>query len=203
MFASRLHRLVNNLCVVLPKRRSNQILNVFFTVILKKNVNNGLVIIIQFCHWLIIHDDETVISYFMPSHQKLKFLYNFKAKRFNVNLMNKNQPEPKHFGAFICDKMKKLNMMGKLPLHRNKWRDPKCHSGMTTVIEWAQKKENNLERKKLNYLHSSFINTQMVHFCNQIYGSYPIIMLWNVCFGAKTSKCGFIKWLEALFIHCP
>ena len=47
MFASRLHRLVNNLCVVLPKRRLNQILNVFFTVMLK-NVNYGLVIIIWF-----------------------------------------------------------------------------------------------------------------------------------------------------------
>ena len=47
----------------------------------------------------------------MPSHQTFKFLYNFKAKRYNVNLMNKNQPEPKHFWAFICDEMKKLNMM--------------------------------------------------------------------------------------------
>ena len=51
----------------------------------------------------------------MPSHQTLKFLYNFKAKRYNVNLMNKNQSEPKHFGPFICDKMKKLNMIRKLP----------------------------------------------------------------------------------------
>ena len=34
--------------------------------------------------------DETVISYFMPRHQTLKFSYNFKAKRYNVNLMNKN-----------------------------------------------------------------------------------------------------------------
>ena len=72
----------------------------FFTVILK-NVNYGLVIIIWFCHRLIVYDDETVISYFMPRHQTLKFLYNFKAKKYNVNLMNKNQLEPKHFGAFI------------------------------------------------------------------------------------------------------
>ena len=43
------------------------------------------------------------------------FLYNFKAKRYNVNLMSKDQSEPKHFGAFICDQMKKLNMMKKLP----------------------------------------------------------------------------------------
>ena len=73
----------------------------FFTVILKKNVNYGLVIIIRFSHRLIVHDDETVISYFMPRHQTLKFSYNFKAKKYNVNLMNKNQLEPKHFGAFI------------------------------------------------------------------------------------------------------
>ena len=51
----------------------------------------------------------------MPRHQTLKFSYYFKAKRYNVDLMNKNQSEPKHFGAFICDKMKKLNMMRKLP----------------------------------------------------------------------------------------
>ena len=61
-----------------------------------------------------IHDDKTVLSEFMPRNQTLKFLYNFEAKRCNVNLMNKNQSEPKHFGAFICDEMKKLNMMRKL-----------------------------------------------------------------------------------------
>ena len=74
----------------------------FFSVILK-NVNYGLVIILRFRHLLIIHDDETIISYFMPRHQTLKFSYNFEAKRYNVNLMNKNQSEPKYFGAFICD----------------------------------------------------------------------------------------------------
>ena len=74
----------------------------FFTVILK-NVNYGLVIILRFRHLLIIHDDETVISYFMPRHQTLKFSYNFEAKRYNVNMMNKNQSEPKCFGVFICD----------------------------------------------------------------------------------------------------
>ena len=52
---------------------------------------------------LIINDDKPVMSYFMPRHQMFKFSYNFKAKRYNVNLMNKNQSEPKHFGAFICD----------------------------------------------------------------------------------------------------
>ena len=36
-------------------------------------------------------------------HQILKFPYNVKTKRYNVNLMNKNQSEPKDFGAFICD----------------------------------------------------------------------------------------------------
>ena len=46
---------------------------------------------------------QTVISYFMPRHQTLKFSCNFKAKRYNVNLMNKNKPEPKYFGALICD----------------------------------------------------------------------------------------------------
>ena len=87
----------------------------FFYIYIKKNVNYGLVIIVRFCHWLIIHDDETVISYFMPRHQMLKFSYNFKAKWYNVNLIDKNQSEPEHFWAFICDKMKKLNMMRKLP----------------------------------------------------------------------------------------
>ena len=70
---------------------------------IKKNNNYGLVIIIRFRHWLIVHDDEPVISYFMPRHQTVKVSYNFKAKRYNVNLMNKNLSEPKHFGAFICD----------------------------------------------------------------------------------------------------
>ena len=51
----------------------------------------------------------------MPRHQTLKFSYNFKAKIYYANLMNKNQSEPKHFGAFICDLMKKLNIMRKLP----------------------------------------------------------------------------------------
>ena len=60
-----------------------------------------LVIIIRFCPRLIVHDDETVISYFMPRRQTLKFSYNFKAKKYHVNLMDKNQSEPKHFGAFI------------------------------------------------------------------------------------------------------
>ena len=86
----------------------------FFKVTLK-NFNYGLVIIIRFHHCLIIRKDETVISCFMPRHQTFKFSYNFKAIRYLVNLMNKNQSEPKHFGAFICDKMKKLNMMRKLP----------------------------------------------------------------------------------------
>ena len=49
--------------------------------------------IIRFCHWLIIHNDKTVISYFMPRHQTLKFSYNFKAKRYNVNLLNNNQSD--------------------------------------------------------------------------------------------------------------
>ena len=62
-----------------------------------KNVNYGLVTSIRFCYGLIIHDDKTVNSYFMPSHQTLKFSYNFKAKRYNVNLMNKNQ-NPNTFG---------------------------------------------------------------------------------------------------------
>ena len=39
----------------------------------------------------------------MPRHQMLKFSYNFKAKRYNVNFMNKNQSEPKLFGVLICD----------------------------------------------------------------------------------------------------
>ena len=51
-----------------------------FTVIFKINVNYDLVIIVRFCHLLIVHDDETVISYFMPRHQTLKFSYNFKVK---------------------------------------------------------------------------------------------------------------------------
>ena len=34
----------------------------------------------------------------MPRHQTLKFSYNFKAKRYNVNLMNKNNRNPSIFG---------------------------------------------------------------------------------------------------------
>ena len=51
----------------------------------------------------------------MPRHQTVKFSYNFKAKRNNVNLMNKNQSEPKHLGHLYVNKMNKLNMMRKLP----------------------------------------------------------------------------------------
>ena len=65
-----------------------------FTVILKNNAHYGFVIIVWFCHRLIIHDDKTVICYFMPRHQTSKFSYNFKAKRYNLNLMNKNQSDP-------------------------------------------------------------------------------------------------------------
>ena len=93
MFASRLHRLVNNLCCFAKTETKSDFKSNFLQLYLK-NVNYGLVIIIRFCHWLIIHDDETVIIYFMPRHQTLKFSYNFKAKRYNVNLMNKNQSEP-------------------------------------------------------------------------------------------------------------
>ena len=49
-----------------------------------------------------------------------------------------------------------------------------------TGLSGLKKKENDLvvlQKKLLIYLHSSFINTQMVYFCNRIYGSYPIIML--------------------------
>ena len=87
----------------------------FFYSYIEKIVNYGLVIIIRFRHCLIIRKDETVISCFMPRHKTLKFSYNFKAIRYLVNLMNENQSELKHFGAYICDKMKKLNMMRKLP----------------------------------------------------------------------------------------
>ena len=74
-----------------------------FLQLYQKIVNYGLVIIVRFCHRLIIRDGKTVISYFMSRYQTLKFSYNFKAKRYNANLMNKNQSEPKHFGAFIGD----------------------------------------------------------------------------------------------------
>ena len=74
----------------------------FFTVILKncplRFSHNNTVF-----HRSIIHDDKTVISYFMPRHQTLKFSYDFKAKRYNMNLKNKNQSDHKHFGVFICD----------------------------------------------------------------------------------------------------
>ena len=46
-----------------------------------KIVNYSLVIIIPFCHWLIIHDDKTIISYFMPRHQTVKFHIVLKLKK--------------------------------------------------------------------------------------------------------------------------
>ena len=70
----------------------------FFYRYIKKNVNYGLVIIIRFRHRLIVHDDETVISDFMPRHQTLKFTYNFKAKRYNVNLVKKINRNPSILG---------------------------------------------------------------------------------------------------------
>ena len=72
---------------------------------------------------------KPAISYFMPRHQTLKFSYSFKASKYKVNLMNKKQSEPTHFGAFICDYMKKLNMMRKLPLHPNNEATQSAFSG--------------------------------------------------------------------------
>ena len=51
----------------------------------------------------------------MPNHEMSAFLYNLKAQRYNVNLMNKLQSESKHFRSFICDYLKKLKMKKKLP----------------------------------------------------------------------------------------
>ena len=48
-FASGVHPPVYNICIVLPKRKYNQILNVFFTVIFK-DVLYGIDIIVQFYH---------------------------------------------------------------------------------------------------------------------------------------------------------
>ena len=56
---------------------------------------------------------EYVISFLAMKCQS--FYIFFKAKRYNVNLMNKIQSEPNHFGLFICDLMKKLNIKTKLP----------------------------------------------------------------------------------------
>ena len=61
---------------------------------------------LRFSHYIFLslfHDDKTVISYFIPRHETLKFSYNFKAKRYYVNLMNKIKSEPKHFEGFNCD----------------------------------------------------------------------------------------------------
>ena len=76
----------------------------FILQLYKKNVNYGLVIIIGFCHLLIIHDDKTLTSDFMPRHQMLKFSYNFKAKRYNVNLMNKINRNPSILGRLSVTK---------------------------------------------------------------------------------------------------
>ena len=46
---------------------------------------------------------KSKFSCFMPRHQTLSFSYTFKAKRYNVNLVNNNQSQPKHLGVFICD----------------------------------------------------------------------------------------------------
>ena len=40
---------------------------------------------------------------FIPRHEMSTFLSNFKAKRYNVNLINKNKSEPKYSRVFICD----------------------------------------------------------------------------------------------------
>ena len=95
-------------------------------------------------------------------------LYNFKTKRYNVNLMNKTQSEPKHFGAFICDKMKKMNMMRKVPHHRNKCRDPNCRSGMTTVIKGTI--QNFAVQHEYNVSQVCFKISEMLRF------SYAIII---------------------------
>ena len=49
-FASRLHRPVNNLCVVFAKTEIKSDFKICFYSFIKKNVNHGLVIIIRVCH---------------------------------------------------------------------------------------------------------------------------------------------------------
>ena len=62
---------------------------------MKKIVNYSLVIIIQFCHQLIIHDEKNVITnYFMPRHQT----FDIKAKTYKRNLMNKINRNPSILG---------------------------------------------------------------------------------------------------------
>ena len=69
MFASRLHPVVDIyiLCCH-AKTEIKSDFKGFFLHLFFKNVNYGLIIIIRCCHWLDIHDDKTVISYFMPRH---------------------------------------------------------------------------------------------------------------------------------------
>ena len=74
MFASRLHPL----CCLAKAEIKSDFKHVFYSYIKILSIQ-GLVIILQFSHWFIIHDDETVISCFMSRHQMLKFSYSFKA----------------------------------------------------------------------------------------------------------------------------
>ena len=103
MFAPRLDPLVNNMCFYFSKTEIKSDFKWVFLQLYYKIVHSGLVIILRFCLRKIIHHDETVILYFMPNHEMSKFLYNLKAERCNVNLMNKIQSENNHFGSFICD----------------------------------------------------------------------------------------------------
>ena len=50
----------------------------------------------------------------MPRHQTLKFSNNLKAKRYNVTDEQK-LIGTQEFRAFICEQMRNLNMMRKLP----------------------------------------------------------------------------------------
>ena len=55
-----------------------------------------------------------------------------------MNLMNKNQSELKQFRAFICDYMKKLNMMSYVNTGiRDDTCTQFCRSGMTTMYQSA------------------------------------------------------------------
>ena len=90
--------------------------------------------------------NRTVISHFMPRYQTLKFSYNFKAKRYNVNLMNKINRNPSMWDVYLWLN-EEIEHDEKVTLTPELVTKPK----MTTVLYTSRASQKRLRR----YMHAS------------------------------------------------
>ena len=68
----------------------------------------------------------------MPRHQTFKFKFTFKAKRYNVNLITKWIGTQAFLGVYLWLN-EEIEYDEKVTATPNKWRNPNCRNGRTTV----------------------------------------------------------------------